>query len=166
MGGGDSGEQGGRQGVRKKGEIEVCKRSIEAAEMNRASEQVRHRRGGRVRDGEELTAWGRPETRSERRSSKQGAPHPEPQPSGFGRTSGSVPPSSFLPLSFHILFVMLSPLSSLITETGSLPLISLFPSQSRLLSRKETQRSTRPPPPCSPHVTDGETETTSGEKLS
>lgn len=82
------------------------------------------------RDGDELTAWGRPETGSERQSSKQAQGErlgPEPQPWGFSCMSGSVSPFGFLPLSLHVLLFILSTFLFLMEEMGSLPLISLPP---------------------------------------
>lgn len=116
---------GGRDRVKKKGETEVCKRSIEAAEMTRASgemgtrgaEMVKHRwcRGGR------------------RQALKDGAAcRPKGSPLGLSHSSGVLAASLQVSLllasvlSHFILFFILSPLS-LIKEMGSLPWIARSP---------------------------------------
>lgn len=113
----------GRERVKKKGETEVCRRSIEAAETSRATREMRNR----GRDGENpLPGRAQGQAPEGGVGAAQGS---AVQTSALGLQAlpASRPPSSFLPLSLHILFYFLSAFLSLTLTMTSLPLISCLP---------------------------------------
>ena len=121
----------GRERVKKKGETEVCRRSIEAAETSRAAREMRNRQGQR---------WGRThclgEPADRLREVELELPREalsRPQPWGFRPCQeAGLRPASFLShFIFSFLFSLRFPFSH---PDNDFSPSDLLPSQSRLLS--------------------------------